>query len=249
MSGSSNFEPWGGNTGPGSNIESDATYLTDSLRTGGIPTNAILPSVMLNKLFLQATMMVAALGQMMATKGYTVSDANLNTLAAVLANIVTQFDLANSPALGGNPTSTTQGTGDNSTHIATTAFAQALIAFILGNSPALGGNPTTPTQGTGDNSTHIASTAFVKSVLPAVQSIAGGLRIGGFQVQMGGVNVGAGGTIINFPTPFPNACLIVLASPAGSAPSTVGVVTFGNSFWEGVGPAGVVACNYLAVGF
>lgn len=135
MPGSSNFKPWGGNTGPASDIQSDATYASDPTRSAGLVLNQTMLSALGNKLFLQVTMMVAALGQMMATKGYTVSDANLNTLAAALANIITQADLASSPALGGNPTAPTQAATDNTTKIATTAFAQAAMAngFVIGS--------------------------------------------------------------------------------------------------------------------
>lgn len=75
------------------NQETDAQYLTDALRTGGIALDDILPSPFLNKIWYQSAMMCAALGQMMAGKGYTISDANLSTLAATLANILTTADV------------------------------------------------------------------------------------------------------------------------------------------------------------
>ena len=75
------------------NQETDSQWSSDAQRTGGISSGAIIPSTMLNKALNQATVMVAALGQMLATKGYSTSDSNQNQLAAVLAAILTQADL------------------------------------------------------------------------------------------------------------------------------------------------------------
>ena len=74
------------------NQESDSSYTAESLRSGGIPVDAILPSPWLNKIWYQCTTAVAALMQMMASKGYVLSDANLNVLSGVLANILTSAD-------------------------------------------------------------------------------------------------------------------------------------------------------------
>ena len=76
------------------NTESDATYATDALRTGGIATNNTLPSPWLNKIWRQSSVFCAAFGDMMAAKGYTVSDAVRSTLAGVLTNIMTAADFA-----------------------------------------------------------------------------------------------------------------------------------------------------------
>lgn len=227
MPGSSNFLPWGGASGPSSNIESDSSYNSDSLRAGGVPTNAILPSQMLNKLFLQATMMVAALGSMMSTKGYVVSDASLTTLAAVLANIVTQNDLAASPALGGNPTATTQATGNNSTRIASTAFVIAEALAILAASPALGGTPTAPTQVISDNSTAVATTAFVQALIASGFSITSNYIIfpdflGGLIIQWAQFAIVPGVTNEFLPTPFLNnfyAVFTTQTAGSGSNPT------------------------------
>lgn len=71
----------------------DAAFDANSLTTGGIGTDNIMPSNWMNKRWYQDSTMVAALAQMLANKGYTVSDANISTLIAVLANLVTQSDL------------------------------------------------------------------------------------------------------------------------------------------------------------
>jgi hypothetical protein len=91
MAGSSNFQ----DHNPAlTNTESDATYATDALRTGGIATNNTLPSPWLNKIWRQSSVFCAAFGDMMAAKGYTVSDAVRSTLAGVLANLMTAADFA-----------------------------------------------------------------------------------------------------------------------------------------------------------
>jgi len=75
------------------NQESDVAYAADSLRAGGIPHNAIIPSPLLNKFCYQSSTMVAALAQMLANKGFNVSDADFPTLYTLLANILTTADL------------------------------------------------------------------------------------------------------------------------------------------------------------
>ena len=74
------------------NQENDATYLADSLRIGGLLTGSIVPSPLLNKVIYQQATFVAAFCQMMANKGYTLSDANFATLVAVLTNVKTSAD-------------------------------------------------------------------------------------------------------------------------------------------------------------
>jgi hypothetical protein len=86
MSGSSNILQWN----PGlNNQNSDAEWLVDAQRLAGAATGELFPSKTGNKLFYQLTTMAAALAQALADKGYTVSDADLATLTAVMANIRT----------------------------------------------------------------------------------------------------------------------------------------------------------------
>lgn len=78
MSAATNFLQWN----PGSaNQESDATYLADSLRSGGATVNAILGSPLANKLFYQASTMVTAIADAMVAQGINASDVSLSTLA------------------------------------------------------------------------------------------------------------------------------------------------------------------------
>jgi hypothetical protein len=90
MMGSSNFQLFNPTL---SNQETDAEYASDTLRSGGIQTDDILPSPFLNKVWYQPVTGVWSLMQMMANKGFTVSDANPTTLATVLANILTTADI------------------------------------------------------------------------------------------------------------------------------------------------------------
>lgn len=87
-----------------------------------------------------------------------------------------------SPALTGTPTAPTPAALDNSTKLATTAYAdsatgaektraqaaETLLAPLA--SPALTGSPTAPTQTAADNSTKIATDAFVTTAVAAETS-------------------------------------------------------------------------------
>ena len=97
-----NFEQW---NSAALNQETDAEYLADTQRIGGVTTGSLAPSYTMNKFYYQASTFIAAFGQMLATKGYTNSDSSVATLAAVLANVVTESDLAsNIVALSFSPT-------------------------------------------------------------------------------------------------------------------------------------------------
>lgn len=79
-----------------------------------------------------------------------------------------------SPALTGTPTAPTQTAGDNSTNIATTAYANGAVATETARataaeallapkaSPAFTGVPTAPTAAASTNTTQIATTAYVQ---------------------------------------------------------------------------------------
>lgn len=89
MAGSTNFLVWNATM---ANQESDAAYVADTLRTNGAGLDGIFPSQTANKAFYQWSIMCAALAQMLANKGYTISDASFNNLVAALANIETTAD-------------------------------------------------------------------------------------------------------------------------------------------------------------
>jgi hypothetical protein len=76
----------------GANQEGDVAYAADTLRSGGAPTGALLPSLTDNKFRYQTSIFAAAFCQMMANKGYTMSDANYANLISALNNVKTSAD-------------------------------------------------------------------------------------------------------------------------------------------------------------
>jgi hypothetical protein len=75
------------------NQETDAQYLEDSQRAGGYGVDNPVPSPLLNKATYQPTTFCTAFNDMMLAKGYTLDDSDVNVLAAVLANVITDADL------------------------------------------------------------------------------------------------------------------------------------------------------------
>jgi hypothetical protein len=90
MAGTNNFLQWNPTA---ANQENDSAYTSDTLRSGGAPTNAIFPSATANKLFFQTSTFVAAMAAAMAAKNYNVVDTNLTNLQTSLSNILTNADL------------------------------------------------------------------------------------------------------------------------------------------------------------
>lgn len=89
MSGTSNFLQ---HNPTAANQEIDSVYVTDSTRQGGISVDQIMSSEWMNKVWYQSSTFIAAFAGALANKGYTLSDANLSTLEAVLANVLTNAD-------------------------------------------------------------------------------------------------------------------------------------------------------------
>jgi hypothetical protein len=90
MAGSNNFTI---HNPTNANQEPDSTFASDSLTTGGIGTDAILPSLWLNARWYEDSVGFFCLAQAMANKGYAVNKDNPTALEAVLANLVTNADL------------------------------------------------------------------------------------------------------------------------------------------------------------
>jgi hypothetical protein len=88
--GTTNFLQWNPTK---NNQETDIAYEADSQRVDGAQLDAIFASILANKLFYQLATFVAAFGQMMANKGYTMSDADFPTLVATLTHVLTSMDL------------------------------------------------------------------------------------------------------------------------------------------------------------
>ena len=89
MSGTTNFLQFNPTQ---ANQETDAEYSGDATRTSGALDGNAWPAASANKTLYQAATMVSALGQMLANKGYSVSDANYSALVTQLANILTTND-------------------------------------------------------------------------------------------------------------------------------------------------------------
>jgi hypothetical protein len=89
MSATTNFLQFNPNA---ANQETDSAYLADSTRTGGAGTGGVFPSVLANKSFYQWSTFIAAFCQMLANKGISTSDADLNQLVSELANVLTTAD-------------------------------------------------------------------------------------------------------------------------------------------------------------
>lgn len=77
------------------NQESDVDWLNDAQRLAGAANPSIFPSERANKLFYQLSTFMAAFGEMLSDKGYTVSDADITVLESVLANVLTMADVYN----------------------------------------------------------------------------------------------------------------------------------------------------------
>ena len=91
------------------------------------------------------------------------------------AEIKSLVEASSDIALAGNPTATTQSSGNNSTRIATTAFVTDATSGLATdtnlankapiNSPTFTGTPAAPTASSGTNTTQIATTAFVTTAV------------------------------------------------------------------------------------
>lgn len=86
MAGSTNFQIFN----PGSvNQDTDSAYTSDSLRSGGITLDAILPSTLLNKFFYQQSTWSTAWATALANQiGAAVDDTNFSTLEAQIAAFI-----------------------------------------------------------------------------------------------------------------------------------------------------------------
>jgi hypothetical protein len=126
-----NFEQWN----PSSlNQETDAEYLADTQRLGGVTTGSLAPSATMNKFYYQVSTFIAAFGQMLATKGYTNSDSSVALLASVLANVVTESDFAtNIISVAYSPTPAFNATNNNGFQM--TLSGNITASSIIGITP------------------------------------------------------------------------------------------------------------------
>ena len=126
-----NFEQW---NSAALNQETDAEYLADAQRIGGVTTGSLAPGATMNKFYYQASTFIAAFGQMLAAKGYTNSDSSVATLASVLANVVTESDLAtNIVSVAYSPTPAFNATSNNGFQM--TLSGNITTSSIIGVTP------------------------------------------------------------------------------------------------------------------
>lgn len=71
---------------------SNPDFAADSLTTGGIGTDAIMPSNWMNARWYEDSTFITAFAQALANKGYTINKDNIATLAATLGNVLTNAD-------------------------------------------------------------------------------------------------------------------------------------------------------------
>lgn len=166
--------------------------------------------------------------------------------------VVTGSKIATSVALGGSPTTTTQSANDNSTKIATTAYADAKVADAINDattaiapsqnavfdalalkaplaSPTFTGTPAAPTATTGTNTTQLATTAFVQAQIAA----SGSLPALGTAAQQ--LRVNAGATALEYFSPLVNPAVNVgdLLVWDGTAYDNLADVATGNALISG----------------
>lgn len=97
----------------------------------------------------------------------TASLACTTFVGALSGNATTATNLSGTPALPNGTTATTQTAADNSTKLATTAYADTGLALKANlASPTLTGTPLAPTAAAGTNTTQIATTAYAMSAAP-----------------------------------------------------------------------------------
>lgn len=95
MPGSNNFKEFNPSM---VNIESDASYSTDTTRINGVSTG-MASSLFHNKLFRQASVMMAALAQFIANTNNNASDTSLTNLTTALTNAIASKNDLNTWAL------------------------------------------------------------------------------------------------------------------------------------------------------
>lgn len=266
MPGTQNFLQFNPN---GQNMESDAQYLADALRSGGFANPSIVSSVLLNKALYQLSTFIAAFAQSLATKNYSVTDASLANLAATLANVMTLADMAGyaplaNPVFTGAPRAPTPATGDSSALVATTAFVKN-----QGYQASLGFTPVQQGGGAyqgadkiflGWDGGNLRLQVNATDLGPLVRGSQFSQTLGGngFQVLPSGLVLQWGfatvtnATVVNFPVSFPNAvfqlvgCDLGLPNAGSSGVNTVSVqpILYNNGQFKGFGRD--MSGNYVA---
>ncbi len=131
--------------------------------------------------------------------------------------------IVSSAPLPGSPTTTTQSPGDNSTKVATTAYADA-IAALKANlaSPTFTGTPAAPTAAYGTNTTQLATTAMVQAAIATSVDDGNSSTADTIDFSAGNVHKSTltGTCVYTFTAP-PTGQVVVLKVIQGSGPYTV----------------------------
>lgn len=134
MSGTTNFQQWNPSA---VNQETDSQYTLDALRSGGVPSGAIVGSPTFNKAMYQQATFTAAFAQALANKGYSVTDDNFSNLVAAFQHIRTDADVGAS-ILTITPGSTVTFPTESSTQFDLTLNQNVTSSYLTGPSS---GNP------------------------------------------------------------------------------------------------------------
>lgn len=115
---------------------SDSDFAGNSLTTGGIGTDAIMPSEWMNARWYEDSTFVAAFALALSNKGYNPNKDNFSTLVAVLGNVITNNDLKPAQVtVAFSPTPTFDCNLSNGFRINLTASVTS--SFVI-NTPATG---------------------------------------------------------------------------------------------------------------
>ena len=154
--------------------------------------------------------------------------------------------LAHDLALQGNPTGTTQSSGNNTTRIATTAFVTAATSGLATdtnlankapiNSPTFTGTPAAPTASSGTNTTQLATTAFVTTAVggASVTGISSSADATAITIDSSErVGIGATSPVTTLEVEGAGTELIRVSSSSGNGGLAAGTGALGLDFFTG----------------
>lgn len=218
------------------NQVTDAAYLTDSVRTNGAGVDGIWPSDSANKTLYQVSTVVAALAQMMANKGFSISDANYSVLVAQLANILTTAD-----SRGGVQTLTWSSSMvlnaaaftsfaiplQGAATLTVTGAVAGQVYVLLYTQDVSGGHTVTFNTGFGDGAVQPDPAVSITSLQVFVANASLALVPIGPLISLGGIN----GTPVGNSAPSTGAfTTLTAATPASSDNSTNAATTAWSKF-------------------
>ena len=205
------------------NQETDAAYLVDAIRTGGAGVDGIWPSNSANKTLYQISAVVAALAQMMANKGFSISDANYSVLVTQLSNILTTADLqrgiqtlvwSSSITLNAAAFAAFAVPLQGATTLLVTGATAGQVCVVIYTQDSVGGHAVTFGSGFGAGAAQPDHTAGIVSVQVFIALATTQLVPVGPLISAGGVN----NTPIGNSSPSTGAFTTLMASGINSTP-------------------------------